>query len=379
MPDMRPDPEANERATTIVYTDGSALNNGKLNAEAGAGIFIAPNDLRNRGIKILEELQPSNQVGEIVAAKEAIETFPLDVPLKIINGLTKNLQRWEDEGFHTTENGALMRVTAAKLWKRKASTTFEWVKGHSGDPGNDGADEMAAQGYAKQQSDLIDMHVDATLMVAGARLNEMTQSLAYKIIRRSEIDTLEYQESLDRKSTVQNMEYAQKAAENLDGTETPSMKQIWQGTRHKDITRSICFFLWMTIHDGYKVGHHWSKIPGFEERGICDICGQTESLKHILTQCTKAGTRCLFQIVVSENERVIQEKDLAANREIRSRWTCAMSNRLAIDCLMTNKKKYSSKAISKLLVLRTWQKVLYEEDRLSEDWTGETGVLVGVG
>ncbi|KAJ7587188.1 hypothetical protein C8J56DRAFT_787068, partial [Mycena floridula] len=67
------------------------------------------------------------------------------------------------------------------------------------------------------------------------------------------------------------------------------------------------------------------------------------------------------------NERVIQEKDLAANREIGNCWIRAMSNRLAIDCLMTNKKKYSSKAISKLLVLQTWQKVLYEENRLPED------------
>ncbi|KAJ7591766.1 hypothetical protein C8J56DRAFT_781025, partial [Mycena floridula] len=50
--------------------------------------------------------------------------------------------------------------------------------------------------------------------------------------------------------------------------------------------------------------------------------------------------------------RVIQQKDLAANREIRSQ-TCAMSNRLAIDCLMMNKKKYGSKVISKSLVLRT--------------------------
>ncbi|KAJ7591765.1 hypothetical protein C8J56DRAFT_780945, partial [Mycena floridula] len=76
-----------------------------------------------------------------------------------------------------------------------------------------------------------------------------------------------------KKSTVRSIEYTQRAAENLDGTEASLVKQIWQQTRHKDITRSICFFLWMAIHDGYKVGHHQSKIVGFKERGICGTCG----------------------------------------------------------------------------------------------------------
>ena len=43
------DPPTNQPSTNEinVYTDGSCLNNGKLNAKAGIGIFFKDNDPRN--------------------------------------------------------------------------------------------------------------------------------------------------------------------------------------------------------------------------------------------------------------------------------------------------------------------------------------------
>ncbi|KAJ6564352.1 hypothetical protein B0H19DRAFT_1285751 [Mycena capillaripes] len=174
----------------------------------------------------------------------------------------------------------------------------------------------------------------------------------------------------------------------------PSIKQIWKGTRHKDISRSIRFFLWMLIHDGYKVGRHWSKISGSEHFGICNKCNVEESMNHILTECeengqqqiwnlashlwlqktkqplkpligeimacgvTKKGTKPgttdkatsrLYRILVSEsahliwrlrNERRLQGKDTASEREIYQRWKNALNIRLALDCHMTDKKRY---------------------------------------
>jgi hypothetical protein len=81
-----------------VYTDGSALNNHTDDVRAGAGIFFGIGDPRNRAIRVPSELGPSNQVGEILAIKEAVELAPLNAPLKIysdskyaIEGLTKYL------------------------------------------------------------------------------------------------------------------------------------------------------------------------------------------------------------------------------------------------------------------------------------------------
>lgn len=107
---INPEPDEDE---IVVYTDGSATNNGREDAEAGAGIYYGPGDVRNRAIRVPNELQPSNNIGEILAIKEAIEDNPKDVPLRIISdsktvieGLTKHLREWEDDGFLTTKKRA---------------------------------------------------------------------------------------------------------------------------------------------------------------------------------------------------------------------------------------------------------------------------------
>lgn len=189
----------------------------------------------------------------------------------------------------------------------------------------------------------------------------------------------------------------------------------------------------MLIHNGYRVGDHWTKIPGHEEKAECHRCRVVESMNHILTECEengqkqiwdlasglwmkktgqplrpligeimacgtiKRGTRPgvtdkatskLYRILVTEsahliwrirNERRIQGRDPASEREIQLRWTKQINIRLALDREMTDKTRYGKKAVPKSLVLKTWSKVIQDEDTLPEDWIGEPQVLVGVG
>ncbi|KAJ6499692.1 hypothetical protein C8R47DRAFT_1258963, partial [Mycena vitilis] len=326
------------------------------------------------------------------------------------------------------ENGALIRTTVSKIRKRKAKTTLTWVEGHAGDPGNDAADKLADEGSAKAVPDLVDMRTHTELTLPGVKLQSLTQSLAYKMIRRIKINNPKYQKKLARISTTRNLEFARAAAAGEDEDGLPPVSKIWKSTKHKDLSRSIRFFLWMLIHDGYKVGNHWLKIPGHEEKGECSRCGQTETMQHILTNCDVAGqnevwelaselwqmktgqelakpttgqimacaaikkkdkgTTRLFRILVSEsayliwkvrNERVIQDKEPASINEIQNRWLKTMNNRLGLDCALTNEQKWGKKALNKTIVLETWQKVLKNEENLPKDWTWETGVLVGIG
>ncbi|KAJ7695903.1 hypothetical protein B0H17DRAFT_1131106 [Mycena rosella] len=210
--------------------------------------------------------------------------------------------------------------------------------------------------------------------------------------------------------------------------ELPSEGKIWKAMKHKDVSRSIRFFLWMMIHDGYKIGRYWDKISGGEQRGVCEKCGVTESMDHIMTKgvepgqeqvwelaselwklktgadllkptvgqimaCTAikrhdAGTMCLFRILISEsaflvwrlrNERVINKEPPASARAIHNRWLKLINNRLRLDRAVTNEHKYRKKTVKKNLVLKMWCKVLKNEDDLPKDWTRETEVLVGIG
>lgn len=436
-PDMEPRPQ-DELDLIKLYTDGSSIGNGTADASAGAGIYVAPDDPRNRSIRVPDELSPSNQVGEVIAVKEAVETFPKSSPMLIvsdsryvIDGLTKSIRKWEDEGWFTVKNAEVMRATVSQFRARKAPTTLRWIKGHSGDQGNDGADEQAGNGCWKDESDLIDMTIEPRLLITGAKLQAMTQSLAYRIIRGLKMEEPKYQNALDRYATGKNVTTALKAAG--EHREVPPLQdQLWNSIRSKDIPRNIRFFLWMMIHDGYKIGNYWKNIAGYAERGTCSECGVVETMEHILITCKARGqaevwkiaselwqkktgqnlhpsfgeimacglvtvgetadkpdkgkTR-LFRILVTEsthliwkirNDRVINEKDPASEREIRHRWVYTMNNRLEMDCLLSD-AKYGSKAISKALVMKTWRKVLHNEDNLPKDWTRGAGVLVGIG
>jgi ribonuclease HI len=151
-------------------------------------------------IRIPRILGPSNQVGEIIAIKEAVERAPLDAPLKIfsdskyaIDGLTKNLPKWQDEGFHTAANGDLFELTVAKLRERKAPTELVWVKGNSGIAGNEGADILAGEGSRKPTEDAIITDAYAALFLPGAKLKAMSQAKAYKIIRKLKMEGTSYE------------------------------------------------------------------------------------------------------------------------------------------------------------------------------------------
>ncbi|KAJ7024095.1 hypothetical protein C8F04DRAFT_969440, partial [Mycena alexandri] len=174
-------------------------------------------------------------------------------------------------------------------------TSFRWIKGHAGNIGNEEADKLASEGASKTTIDEVDMKIDSAFLMPGAKLQSITQSLAYKMIRKIKMRKPTYQEKLQRKATKRNMALAQEAvADDDDGVPPPST--IWKSTRHKDLSRSVRFFLWMLIHDGYKVGKHWDKIEGHEEKAECRICGIQESMEHILTRCDVAGQTEVWEL-----------------------------------------------------------------------------------
>ncbi|KAK0238414.1 hypothetical protein EDD85DRAFT_767808, partial [Armillaria nabsnona] len=82
-------------------------------------------------------------------------------------------------GYIGIPNASLIRDTVAALRGRETETRFRWVKGHSGHQGNERADRLANEGASCQSEGNINPYLEIT----GARLQEITQKLAYKAIR----------------------------------------------------------------------------------------------------------------------------------------------------------------------------------------------------
>lgn len=54
--------------------------------------------------------------------------------------------------------------------------------------------------------------------------------------------------------------------------------------------------MWKTMHNAYKVGAYWNNIPNFEQRSLCPICNEEESLEHILTDCQSQECKCIWEL-----------------------------------------------------------------------------------
>ena len=135
----------------IIYTDGACRGNP---GPGGWGVIL------NYKGKIKElygaEKHTTNNRMELMAAIQALEslTRPCLVQLNsdssyVLKGITDWMPNWKKRGWKTA---ARTPVKNEDLWRRldeaitKHMIEWKWVKGHSGDTGNDRADALANLG-----------------------------------------------------------------------------------------------------------------------------------------------------------------------------------------------------------------------------------------
>ena len=135
----------------IIYTDGACRGNP---GPGGWGVIL------NYKGKIKElygaEKHTTNNRMELMAAIQALEslTRPCSVQLNsdsiyVLKGITDWMPNWKKRDWKTA---ARTPVKNEDLWRRldaalaKHKVEWKWVKGHSGDTGNDRADVLANLG-----------------------------------------------------------------------------------------------------------------------------------------------------------------------------------------------------------------------------------------
>ncbi len=137
---------------TRVYTDGSALGNP---GPGGWGWWVDA-DRYDSGTEQGDDpaFTPgatTNNRMELTAIAAALDA--LGGPLTVVSDstyardcLTRWVQGWRKRGWKTAagkpvKNRDIIEPLATLVAEREV--TFEWVKGHSGDPGNEAADRLA--------------------------------------------------------------------------------------------------------------------------------------------------------------------------------------------------------------------------------------------
>ncbi|EDN03515.1 RNase H domain-containing protein [Histoplasma capsulatum] len=143
-----------------IYTDGSSLRNGSMGAKAGVGVYFGPGDERNVS-EPLKGSRQTNQRAELTAIIRALDIAPRHRDVTIftdskyaINCVTVWFVNWQRNKWMTAqdkpvENKDLIQSILLKIEERtllNVKTLFEWVRGHSRDPGNEAADRLAVNG-----------------------------------------------------------------------------------------------------------------------------------------------------------------------------------------------------------------------------------------
>lgn len=143
-----------------IYTDGSSLNNGQADAQAGLGVFFGEGDSRNLCERLPGEPQ-TNQRAELMAVLRALDQVASEQSVEIftdsryaIRCVTEWPPGWKAKGWKTAtgedvKNKDIIVVLLEKVDERTKAggvTTFKWVKGHDKCPGNIAADRLANRG-----------------------------------------------------------------------------------------------------------------------------------------------------------------------------------------------------------------------------------------
>jgi len=264
-----------------IYTDGSSTLNGAENSQAGAGIYVKGHKDMCQSIRIPGE--QTNQRAELVAILIAIQKAP-DAQIKVytdsrycIDGITKLAKNKEDIDWVDTPHEDVWKAILYHLRIRKNTTSFKWVKGHAGIKGNEKADALAAAGALLEQPTEIDTTIPLEFALEGARLQAMTQSLAYKLLQKKM--------NVTPTTIVGDVSVAEaKMAAELQSTLRPTSAQIWTSMWKMKIEPKIKDFLWKMIHNRLRCGPYFARIPTLRDRKFC-ICGHIESIEHIIFGC----------------------------------------------------------------------------------------------
>ena len=137
---------------TQIYTDGACTGN------PGPGGWAAVVISQNKKVELFggEQLTTNNRM-ELTAAIKALE-YCISKKEKDINictdsiyvkeGITKWIKNWEKNNWKTSDKKEVKNID---LWKQLQTleqanpVSWQWVKGHSGNPMNELADKLAKE------------------------------------------------------------------------------------------------------------------------------------------------------------------------------------------------------------------------------------------
>ncbi|KAI0371336.1 ribonuclease H-like protein [Pilatotrama ljubarskyi] len=180
-----------ETGWDVVYSDGSCRGNGKVGSVAGIGVWWGENDARRLHIRNgLSSSRPTPNTASAVRPSPPSTHAPSSSPPAqptVSAGFRHWMPKWLRNNFKTAsgepvKNAPLIRYLSALLDERARhgqKVHLQYIKGHAGHVGNEGADRLANMGATMPQEPERDWEA---LMDAKVRI-----SSPCRLIRRPDL------------------------------------------------------------------------------------------------------------------------------------------------------------------------------------------------
>ena len=145
-------PAPPSRSDFVCYTDGSCKAG--EDAPGGWGFFIkGPGEDEREGYG--SETRTLAKVMEYRAVAEALAVLPERAHVKVfsdnqslVTNLATKLRDWSESAFVNVDEAisASVRAIDASIRDKGLTVSFQWVRAHNGNEGNERADALAAKG-----------------------------------------------------------------------------------------------------------------------------------------------------------------------------------------------------------------------------------------
>lgn len=139
----------------IIYTDGAC--SGNPGPGGWGALMLSGNHRKELSGGESETTNNRMEMMAVICAAEALKkASSIDIYTDskyVLKGMTEWVEAWKKRGWRTAAKKPVKNVD---LWQRlehaldRHEVNWNWVKGHSGVPGNERADELARMGIPKE-------------------------------------------------------------------------------------------------------------------------------------------------------------------------------------------------------------------------------------
>jgi ribonuclease HI len=142
------------------YTDGSCKSG--AGSPGGWGFFIRPRagpplEGYGKAIGTLAKVMEYRAVAEALAAlPDGATAIVFSDNQSLVENLSRHLETWRARAFAKVDPLVVesARSIASSITTKRLTVTWQWIRGHGGNAGNERADALAAQGAREAKADL---------------------------------------------------------------------------------------------------------------------------------------------------------------------------------------------------------------------------------